>query len=170
MLWYVARLQSHLIAAIALQDASLYAQALTEFRTLYTSEVVETVRAQGIDVTHDYLTHAGAIPLPVTLTMLVGKRISAHATGAQIRLYSPYPFPAQRAEGGLRDAFGQAAWDYLQRHPDRYYEGPGGCLSGTICVSYTLEEEIDYGELSGPSGACSGSDLPNGVMRGVGAQ
>jgi len=49
MLWDVSRLQSNLIASIALQDASLYAQALTEFRTLYTSEVVETVRPRGIE-------------------------------------------------------------------------------------------------------------------------
>ena len=117
MLWYVSRLQSNLIASIALQDASLYAQALAEFRTLYTSEVVETVRPHGIEVTHDYMTHAGAIPLPVTLTMLLGKRISAHEAGAQIRLYSPYPFPSRRAEGGLHDAFGQAAWDFLQHNP-----------------------------------------------------
>ena len=41
--------------------------------------------------------------------MLLGKRISAHEAGAQIRLYSPYPFPSRREEGGLRDAFGQAA-------------------------------------------------------------
>ena len=41
MLWDVSRLQSNLITSIALQDASLYAQALNQFRTLYTSEVVE---------------------------------------------------------------------------------------------------------------------------------
>ena len=117
MLWDVSRLQSNLITSIALQDASLYAQALNEFRTLYTSEVVETIRSHGIEVTHDYDTHAGAIPLPVTLTMLLGKRISAHEAGAQIRLYSPYPFPSRHQEGGLHDAFGQAAWDYLQRNP-----------------------------------------------------
>src|SRR5215510_12868315 len=82
MLWHVSRLQSSLIASIALQDASFYAQALAEFRTLYTSEVVETVRQLGIEVTHDYMGHAGAIPLPVTLTMLLGERISAHEAGA----------------------------------------------------------------------------------------
>jgi adenylate cyclase len=71
MLWYVSRLQSHLITSIALQYASLYAQALAEFRTLYTSEVVETVRLRGIEVTHDYMPHAGSIPLPVTLTILL---------------------------------------------------------------------------------------------------
>src|SRR5919199_6287171 len=103
MLWQVSRVQSNLVTSIAIQDASLYAQALAEFRTLYTSEVVETVRDHGIEVTHDYTTHAGAIPLPVTLTMLLGERISAHEAGAQVRLYSPYPFPARRQEGGLRD-------------------------------------------------------------------
>jgi PAS domain S-box-containing protein len=117
MLWHVSRLQSSLITSIALQDASLYAQALAEFRTLYTSEVVETVRPRGIEVTHDYMTHTGAIPLPVTLTMLLGRRISTHEAGAQIRLYSPYPFPARSQEGGVHDAFGQAAWDYLQHNP-----------------------------------------------------
>src|SRR5262245_1281100 len=117
MLWHVSRLQSNLITSIALQDASFYAQALADFRTLYTSEVVETVRPHGIEVTHDYMSHAGAIPLPVTLTMLLGERISAHEAGAQVRLYSPYPFPARLAEGGLRDAFGQAAWDALRRNP-----------------------------------------------------
>jgi PAS domain S-box-containing protein len=117
MLWHVSRLQSNLIASIALQDASLYAQALAEFRTLYTSEVVETVRAQGIEVTHDYLAYSGAIPLPVTLTMLLGQRISAHAAGARVRLYSPYPFPSRQAEGGLHDAFSHAAWAFLQHNP-----------------------------------------------------
>ena len=43
----------------------------SEFRTLYTSEVVDTVMKHGIEVTHDYATKEGAIPLPVTLTLLV---------------------------------------------------------------------------------------------------
>jgi PAS domain S-box-containing protein len=121
MLWYVSHLQSNLIASTVLQDASLYSQALEEFRTLYTSEVVDTVRKHGIEVTHDYATREGAIPLPATLTLLLGKRIGAHGSGAQTRLYSPYPFPSRQEEGGLPDAFGQAAWSSLQRHPDKPY-------------------------------------------------
>src|SRR5262249_345051 len=42
---------------------------------------------------------------------------------------------------------------------DRYYEGSGGYLSGTICVSHTLEEEMDHGEPSDPSGSGFGSGL-----------
>jgi adenylate cyclase len=52
-----------------------------------------------------------------TNKVVLGKRISAHEAGAQIRLYSPYPFPSRQAEGGLHDAFGQAAWDFLQHYP-----------------------------------------------------
>ena len=49
VLWHVAALQSDLVASTALQNASVYSQALAEFRTLYTSEVMETVR--GIEGT-----------------------------------------------------------------------------------------------------------------------
>ena len=117
MLWYVSHLQSNLITAIAVQDAALYAQALAEARTLYTSEVVETVRKQGIEVTHDYAARDGAIPLPVTFSLLLGKRIGAHEAGAQTRLYSAYPFPWRREEGGLHDAFAQEAWEALRQNP-----------------------------------------------------
>jgi PAS domain S-box-containing protein len=121
MLWYVSHLQSNLIASTVLQDASLYSQALGEFRTLYTSEVVETVIKHGIEVSHDHTTKEGAIPLPVTLTMLLGKRIAAHGSGAQTRLYSPYPFPSRQEEGGLPDAFSQEAWSYLQQNPGKSF-------------------------------------------------
>jgi PAS domain S-box-containing protein len=117
----VSHLQANLIASTVLQDASLYSQALGEFRTLYTSEVVDTVIKRGIDVTHDHATQEGAIPLPATLTMLIGKRIGEHGSGAQTRLYSPYPFPWRQHEGGLRDAFSREAWSALQRHPDKPY-------------------------------------------------
>jgi PAS domain S-box-containing protein len=121
MLWYVSHLQSNLIASTVLQDASLYSQALGEFRTLYTSEVVDAVIKHGIEVTHDHAAKEGAIPLPATLTMLIGDRIGEHGSGAQTRLYSPYPFPWRRHEGGLHDAFGRDAWGYVQRHPDKPY-------------------------------------------------
>jgi hypothetical protein len=42
---------------------------------------------------------------------------------------------------------------------DRYYEGPGGCLSGTLIVSQTLEEEMSHEEPHGPSGAVSRSGV-----------
>jgi signal transduction histidine kinase len=80
---------------------------------------VETVLRRGIEVTHDYKTKEGAIPLPATLSMLLGQRIGEHASGTQSRLYSPYPFPWRRNGGGLRDQFAEQAWHYLQQNPDK---------------------------------------------------
>jgi hypothetical protein len=53
---------------------------------------------------------------------------------------------------------------------DRYYEGSGGCLSGTIIVSHALEEEMDHGEPYDPSGSAPGTSLHDDVTHGVGAQ
>ena len=119
MVWHVARLQGNLIESMALANADLYSQALTEFRTLYTREVVERVRHQGIVVTHDYESREGAIPLPATLSMKLGQRIGTHQAGAETRLYSAYPFPWREEQGGLQDRFGREAWEFLTRNPDK---------------------------------------------------
>jgi len=119
MVWHVARLQGNLIESMALANADLYSQALTEFRTLYTREVVERVRPQGIVVTHDYESREGAIPLPATLSMKLGQRIGTHQAGAETRLYSAYPFPWREEQGGLQDRFGREAWEFLTRNPDK---------------------------------------------------
>ncbi len=86
MLWYVSHLQKNLITTTALENAALYTQALQEFRTLYTSEVVARVRSQGIEVTHDYETKEGAIPLPATLSMILGENIGKLRSGEQSQL------------------------------------------------------------------------------------
>ena len=117
MLWHVSRLQSNLIESMALANGSLYTEALTQFRTLYTREVVERVRHQGIEVVHNYKDKKGAIPLPATLSMELGQKIGRTHSGATTRLYSPYPFPWRRAEGGLQDDFGRNAWTYLKKNP-----------------------------------------------------
>lgn len=116
-IWYISRLQSNLIETMALENAALYSQALAEFRTLYTQEVVERVRPRGIQVRHDYETVPGSIPLPATLSILLGKRIGEHASGAEAQLYSPYPFPWREPTGGLRDDFSKEAWTFLSENP-----------------------------------------------------
>ena len=121
VLWHVSRLQSRVIETMALENAALYSQALAEFRTLYTSEVVERVRSSGITVTHDYGSTDGAIPLPATLSIMLGERIGQHGTSAKTLLYSPYPFPWREATGGLKDDFSNDAWEFLRDHPDGVY-------------------------------------------------
>ena len=116
------RLRVKIIELTALEDASIYIQAIESFRTLYTSKVVERVRPQGIDVRHDYMEHEGAIPLPATLSMELGEHIGKHSKGAITRLYSDYPFP-WREGGGPKDQFERVALFKLRRNPDEpYYE------------------------------------------------
>lgn len=115
--WVVYRLQARLVESVALSDAALYSDALQAFRTLYTSEVVERVRPYGVEVTHDYLSTDGAIPLPATLAILLGNRM-AHADTGTVRLYSDYPFPWRQQDGGPQDAFETEALRRLRQAPD----------------------------------------------------
>jgi adenylate cyclase len=120
ILWHVSRLQSNLIESVALNHASLYAQALEEFRTLYTSEVAVRAQSIGVEVTHDYDTREGAIPEPNTLSLLLGIHIAERGTGGQPRVYSDYPFH-WRQNGGPQDDFERQALQYLRQHPDQVF-------------------------------------------------
>jgi len=119
-LWHLSRLSSNLIQSAALEGTGWYSEALTEFSTLYTSEVVTRLQASGIEATHEYRAKTGAIPLPPTLTMELGKSINAKGYGLQVRLYSDYPFP-WRKDGGPKDQFEREALQYLRQHPDQSF-------------------------------------------------
>jgi len=115
---YLLRLESQLVESIALKDAAQYSNALTQFRTLYTSEVVERAREGGTVVTHNYLEEPGSIPLPATLSILLGNRMD-ESSGASVSLYSDYPFPWRRAAGGPRDTFQWRALAELRQDPSK---------------------------------------------------
>lgn len=121
MLVHVSRLQHNVVETAALHHAKLYIRALTEFRTLYTAEVVSVASQHGLEVTHDYQNKPGAIPIPATLTMLLGDRIGASGLGASSRLYSPYPFPWRSKEWSGSDGFQQEAWKALSVNPSRAF-------------------------------------------------
>ena len=141
VLWHNYRVSRTLVQTTALQDAQLYTEAISEFRTLYTSEVVETVRLQGITVSHDYKEHAGAIPLPVTMSMELGRRIGMHRSGAETQLYSEYPFPWREEEGGLRDEFARQSWEHFQQNPDTpFYEFQQ--LDGRAVLRYATADRM----------------------------
>ena len=111
--FYTLRQERLLVEASALDAARLYSQALSEFRAVYTSEVVDRLRDADVDVLSDYALHPGAVPLPATLTILLGARIGEAYQGASVQLFSPYPFPRRASPGGLRDDFSREAWSTL---------------------------------------------------------
>lgn len=120
----MSHLSSNIIESQALQNATLYAQAIKEARTLYSSDVVSRLQTQEIDditVTHHYTLKPGAIPLPATFLIELGKRIGESHPEMSVRLYSDYPFPWRRAEGGPRDNFEREALNYLKENPKEYF-------------------------------------------------
>lgn len=80
-LWHLSRLSSNLVERAALEATSAYADSLEEVRTFYTSDVVERLRGRGVVVTHNYAAREGAIPLPVTFSMELGRRIGERGSG-----------------------------------------------------------------------------------------
>ena len=121
-----------LIRSMAIDQAEQYARAIREFRTIYTAEVVATVKRAGIPVVHNYKDVPGAIPLPNTLSMMLGSRIGERGEGASTRLYSKYPFPWRAETGGLRDGFQRRAWEALSSNPDDAFFEYSGTETGTM--------------------------------------
>lgn len=113
---YLLGLQERLVETIARNNAELSSSTLREIRTLYTSEVVGPARASGMIVTHDYADQDGAIPLPATLSILIGNSIDT-AGDSSARLYSDYPFPWRAKSGGPRDTFEIEAIRALRENP-----------------------------------------------------
>ncbi len=150
--------------------AQRYLEALAEFRTLYTSEVVKTAKKHGLMVTHDYLNQAAAIPLPATFSMKLGERIGAHQSGAKTFLYSPYPFPWRKQENSrlFSQPFVQSAWKQLQETPKKpfyRFENYNGRPSIRFAVADQLRESCVNCHNSHPD--TPKNDWAVGDVRGV---
>ncbi|MCD8486544.1 MAG: DUF3365 domain-containing protein [Desertifilum sp.] len=121
-LWNMSRLSSKLIISQAYQNSIVYARAIEEARTLYSSQAVNRVEDfHGVQVTHDYATQPGAIPLPATYLIELGQSLSKNNMGMGVRLYSDYPFPWRQAHGGARDEFERQALVELRQRPEQPY-------------------------------------------------
>ncbi len=119
-LWHLSHVATTLVQSVALQGTIVHADSVAEARSLYASDVVKRVFVHDIEVTHDYLNKPGAIPLPITFSKELGRRISSNNPGMVMRSYSDYPFP-WRTDGGARDDFGRQALVALQANPQQPY-------------------------------------------------
>jgi hypothetical protein len=108
--WRLSQLSEDLVQASALEGAAQQSEMLHEVNTVYSAEVADRVR--GVPVTHDYIDKTGAIPLPATLMIVLGRSVNNRGqTGVQVRLYTDKPF-RPREDGVPRDDF---EWDALER-------------------------------------------------------
>jgi len=101
--------------------ADMQLRTLTSFREIYTREVVTKARSHGLKVSHDFSTHKDTIPLPATMTKLIGDDVGDLGSSSKVFLYSKYPFPWNQDRGGLNDFFKKDAWEYLTKNPDKVF-------------------------------------------------
>lgn len=121
ILWTIQSEHNDLRESVALGHARTKSNVIREFRKLYTTEVVEPALQAGMIVTHDYENVESALPLPSTLSMLLGNRLEDSSEDSGAQLYSPFPFPSSGAKGGLNDDFSRNAWLHLNRFPADEY-------------------------------------------------
>jgi hypothetical protein len=109
-IWQLSVQSEELVQASALEAAAQQSEMLDLVNIVYSSEVADRVR--GIPVTHDYADRPGAIPLPATMTIVIGGHISDRGqSGVQVRLYNDVPF-RQRPNGTPQDEF---EWEALRK-------------------------------------------------------
>jgi hypothetical protein len=117
-LWHLSRLSESLVRESALQSAAEESEVLNLVNDAYSKEVVDRAKVVKVEATHDYFDHPGQIPLPATLTILLGRLLAEKSrSGLQFRLYSDHPFRS-RKDGGPRDAFGREALRHASDNPD----------------------------------------------------
>ena len=120
----MSELSSTLTSSQAFQNATLYAQAIKEARTLYSSDVINPLTsANAISFTHDYDPTKTKVTVPVPATFLIelGQHITKKNPEVSVRLYSNYPFPWREKEGGAKDDFEREALSYLTQNPTQKF-------------------------------------------------
>ena len=119
-LWWffhqLSLLSDHVLMTKAVDGAGKITHVIKEFRGLYSREVVSKMRVAGLPVSHDYQQNS-AIPLPATLTHLLGQRLEQTGASFQVKLRSAYPFSLSHSEREPLDAFEQQALTFLTQQP-----------------------------------------------------
>ncbi len=128
-------------------QAAEIGKVIDEMRSFYASDVVGRVlQATGpVTATHNYLDVSGAIPIPATLSIELGKRISAHDSAVKYKFVSDLPFKGR--EDHHLDAFEKYALNTLRADPshpiiqvtgsvmDRTVRTASPVIMGEVCVS-----------------------------------
>jgi adenylate cyclase len=118
-IWHLYALSEHLVQSAAIESADQQYQMLEIVNDLYTADVVNRLGKRA-EASHNYATRPGAIPLPATLTIELGKLSARNADGTQVRLYSDYPSQERlkSGEGGPKDRFERFALRKLREDPE----------------------------------------------------
>ncbi|WP_292462025.1 DUF3365 domain-containing protein [Mesorhizobium sp.] len=128
-------------------QASEISRIIDEMRGFYGSEVVGRVLKadDAVTATHNYRDVPGAIPIPATLSIELGKRISAHDGSVKYRFVSDLPFKGR--DPHQLDVFERNAIFALRANPrepiievsgslfDRHVRAAAPVVMGQVCVT-----------------------------------
>jgi len=142
--WFDLRVLSERMLRLQAGEAS---RIIDEMRAFYGSEVVGRVLKadRPVTATHNYREVSGAIPIPATLSIELGKLISAHDGTVKYRFISDLPFNGR--EPHALDGFEQNAIATLRERPkepvvevsgsifDRQVRIATPVTMGPVCVS-----------------------------------
>ncbi|OUS09015.1 hypothetical protein A9Q81_00245 [Gammaproteobacteria bacterium 42_54_T18] len=106
-----------LLSFSAKQNAEVLSISLKTFRKIYTEEVILKLQDSEFSIGHEFYKNDKEIPLPASMTILIGEQIKKSGSGSYTSLYSPFPFPWRTNTGGLNDSFKQDAWQFLSEKP-----------------------------------------------------
>jgi methyl-accepting chemotaxis protein len=122
--------------------AAAQAQQMLNLRGYYTQKVLVKAKAAGLTPTHAYAEKEKGIPLPATMVHELNAMAGGSAN-SKLRLFSAYPFPWRRAEGGPRDAFERQALDELNKNPQKpwvFVDDVDGVRSVRYVVADRMQE------------------------------
>ena len=115
-------LSTNLVKEQALQQSSSLIKILNRTQTFYSSNVTDRLRGiPGVTIGPEYHNIEGGIPNPATYTIELGEGLEIKEKGVSFRLYSEYPFPYRRENGGPRDQFEKDALTAIKAEPNKAF-------------------------------------------------
>ncbi|MFT7673566.1 MAG: signal transduction histidine kinase [Gammaproteobacteria bacterium] len=102
-------------------NAKSFSKTIALVADFYSKVIINNVRGDAIEFTHNYKTIPNSIPLPATFTLDLMKYLNDNSTTAEFRLKSEFPFPWRKGltlndfERGAIEAFKTTSVQSYQR-------------------------------------------------------
>src|SRR5499427_10504983 len=124
---------SNLVETNLRRQASDVNSIITSMRHYYANNVVGRILASPgtTKVVHNYRDYPGAIPIPATLSLELGKVVGEQQKNIKFRFFSDYPFKNRTPHAF--DAFEREALEGLRRDPNtRFYQSSGSIFDRQV--------------------------------------
>lgn len=115
--WLIERHEDAEAREAVIRTAAITADNIQQFRAFYSSEIVGSLEGSDVAVTHKFREVPGAVPLPATLSIELGRYLEQQGSEVGYRLLSDRPFP--KRAGRTLDSFETEALAAIGNDPNR---------------------------------------------------